>query len=238
MKMLSVGILIVDRDYFCGHCLYLVSRTGVKLFNRTLYLVSLFSRSSELSDCLLRLWWLWWRDWHGARGVSLQRTTTRNEGAESLIGIKKCSSIFYSTGQSKQHLIKRTIKMWLVIVLHVVRMWGHVMFSHNAQLMCVIPGVVRPASRGHCSLSPFSLKNLIWSRISPGICVLLLESHTRWQRSQIREINLPAMDVCGTNKFFLIRQFGFREGLKKGGIFILIFFMKYIHLRIHCSWIT
>ena len=113
--------------------------------------------------------------------------------------------------------------MWLVIVLHVVRMWGHVMFSHNAQLMCVIPGVVRPASRGHCSLSPFSLKNLIWSRISPGICVLLLESHTRWQRSQIREINLPAMDVCGTSKFFLIRQFGFREGLKKGGILYWFF---------------
>ena len=111
--MLSVGILIVDRDYFCGHCLYLVSRTGVKLFNRTLYLVSLFSRSSELSDCLLRLWWLWWRDWHGARGVSLQRTTTRNEGAESLIGIKKCSSIFYSTGQSKQHLIKKLSKCGL-----------------------------------------------------------------------------------------------------------------------------
>ena len=127
MKMLSVGILIVDRDYFCGHCLYLVSRTGVKLFNRTLYLVSLFSRSSELSDCLLRLWWLWWRDWHGARGVSLQRTTTRNEGAESLIGIKKCSSIFHSTGQSKQHLIKKNYQN---VACHCVACGAHVRPCH------------------------------------------------------------------------------------------------------------
>ena len=53
------------------------------------------------------------------------------------------------------------------------------------------------------------------SCILVAVFLLLLYSHAAMStddgRSQIREINLSAMDVCWTNKLFLMRQFGLSQ---------------------------
>ena len=53
-----------------------------------------------------------------------------------------------------------------------------------------------------------------WSCILVVVFLPLLYSHAAMStdgRSQIREINLSAMDVCWTNKLFLMRQFGLSQ---------------------------
>ena len=67
----------------------------------------------------------------------------------------------------------------------------------------------------HCLDILFMQFTLFWQSLScileSPLSSLNLTLHWADGRSQIREINLSAMDVCRTNKLFLMRQFGLSQ---------------------------